>query len=305
VGLTRYDLTISSGSTGRIVERMQRELVRRGEDLTVDGKCGPRTMGAVARALCLPSPRSIGRVELARLGIDVRLGIDLSGHNEGGNKRPVNFDKVKAAGVSFVWLKLTEHESYRNHEAMRQADECQRLGLDLGGYHFGDPSAKRPLDLGALKADAVAEADHYLQWRGAVIGAPTLSDVLDLEEAYMAALKAAAWSALGVTSAKRAELCVRWCLAWLEHVERATGRTPMIYTGRWSWQGFLAAAPAELLELLRRFGLWLPSYNKGAGPKRTIKGWVERVWQFSGSGQIDGVDGKVDLNWALAEDLKP
>jgi GH25 family lysozyme M1 (1,4-beta-N-acetylmuramidase) len=301
----RYDLTISSGSTGRIVQRMQAELVRRGEDLTVDGKCGPRTMGAVARALCLPSPKAIGLVELARLGIDVRLGIDLSGHNEGGNKRPVNFDKVKAAGVSFVWLKLSEGASYRNHEAMRQADECQRLDLPVGGYHFGDPSAKRPLDLASLKADAVAEADHYLEWRRSVIGAPTLSDVLDLEEAYQANLTAAAWAAIGGTSRRRAELCALWCLTWLEHVERATGRTPMLYTGRWAWQGYLAAAPAELLERLRRHGLWLASYNTGSEPKRTIAGYPWRVWQFSGSGSVDGVDGKVDLNWAFAEDLAP
>lgn len=301
----RYDLTISSGSTGRIVERMQAELVRRGEDLAIDGKCGPKTMGAVARALCLPSPRAIGRAELARLGIDVRLGIDLSGHNEGGNKRPVNFDKVKEAGVSFVWLKLTEHQRYRNHEAMRQADECQRLGLLVGGYHFGDPSATRPLDLADLAADAVAEAEHYLQWRGAVIGAPNLPDVLDLEEAYQANLAAAAWAAIGGTSRRRAELCAIWCLTWLEHVERATGQTPMIYTGRWAWNAYIKAAPEALKARLRQYPLWIASYNSGAGPKRTIDGWAWSVWQFSGSGKVDGVDGKVDLNWALAEDLAP
>lgn len=294
---------VKSGSEGRIVEAVQAALNQRGENLKVDGKCGPATLGAAARALCLPSPKVLGRDELSRLGLRLVYGIDLSGHNEGGAKKPVDFDKVKTAGVGFVWLKATEGTGYLNREAYRQGDECQRLGISVGCYHFGDPSAKRPLDLGDLAADANAEADHYLEARKGILGKADLPDVLDVERMFSHTLTAKAWAAIGWTGAERHRLCALWCLTWLERVERATGRRPMVYSARWAWQAYLQSAPASLLEQLTSYPLWLASYNSGAGPARTIPGWNWSVWQFTGSGAVPGVEGKCDINVCLAEDL--
>lgn len=294
---------ITRGSTGRIVKAVQAALNQRGENIAVDGKCGPATLSAAARALCIPAPKVLGRDELARLGVRLAYGIDLSGHNEGGNKKPVDFGKLQGAGVGFVWLKATEGTGYLNREAYRQGDECQRLGIPVGGYHFGDPSAKRPMDLGDLAADANAEADHYLEARRGILGKADLPDVLDVERMYSHRLTAKAWAAIGGTSAERMRRCALWCLTWLERVQAATGRRPMVYSARWAWQAYLQHAPAALLERLTSYPLWLASYNSGAGPARTVTGWDWSVWQFSGSGKLPGVDGKVDLNWALAEDL--
>lgn len=298
---------ITRGSEGRIVKAVQSALNQRGENIAVDGKCGTATLRAAARALCIPAPKVLGRDELARLGLRLVYGIDLSGHNEGGNKKPVDFGKVKAAGVSFVWLKATEGTGYLNREAYRQADECQERGIPVGCYHFGDPSAKRPLDLSDLTADANAEARHYLETRAAYLGgidsALILPDVLDLERQYQHKLSAIAWSAIGGTSAARAERCALWALTWLETVREATGRIPAIYTARWAWQGYFARAPEYLRDHLMCYRLWLASYNSGAGPARTIPGWDWTVWQFTGSGTIPGVDGKCDINVCLAEDL--
>ena len=50
--------------------------------------------------------------------------------------------------------------------------------------------------------------------------------------------------------------------------------------------------------------LWHAYYNKKA-LKKGIKtdrlgGWSEwRVWQYTGSGQIDGISGNVDCNWLV------
>lgn len=296
---------IKSGSKGRVVAAIQRALNQRGENVQVDGSCGPATLGAAARALCLPSPRELGADEFARLGVRLSYGIDLSGHNEGGGKKPVDFEAVKAAGVSFVYVKLTEGGSYSNAEAVRQASECQRLGIAVGGYHFGDPSAKRPLDLLDLEGDARAEASHYLETRKRTFGAvaPTLSDVLDLERTYQSSLTPAAWAAIGGTTAKRAELCALWCLSWLDHVRAVTGRRPMIYTGKWAYDAYLARAPKALLAKLAESPLWLASYNAGSEPARQLVAWPWTVWQYSGSGLCPGVDGKADLNVCLAEDL--
>jgi len=234
------------------------------------------------------------------------LGVDLSGHNEGGPKGLVDFRKLQGAGVTFSWLKLSEGQRYENREAIRQAAECADLGILTGGYHFGDPSGKRPNNELDLLDDAKREADHYLALRRVYFpGGPTLPDVLDLERMYQANIKAAIWAALGFTRARRAELCALWCLAWLDHVEQATGRRPLIYTGRWAWNAYIRAAPAALRERLLSYGQWIASYNGGVAPKRTIPGGKIRVWQQSGSGKLPGVDGKVDINFALSEALAP
>lgn len=297
---------IKNGSTGRIVTALQESLHRRGHAVGIDGKCGPVTLAAASRALDR-KVTTLGCVELAALGARLAYGIDLSGHNEGGNKRPVDCDKVAAAGVNFAWLKLTESTGYVNTEAKRQAHAFAALGVAVGGYHFGDPSAKRPLDLGDLAADANAEARHYLETRFAYFGgvspALLLPDVLDLERQYQHKLSEIAWAAIGGTSAARAERCALWALTWLETVEAATGRRPMIYTARWAWLAYFARAPKALRDRLMHYGLWLASYNSGSEPKRTIAEWLWLVWQLSGSGSVPGVDGRCDINVCLASDL--
>lgn len=298
---------LKNGSTGRIVSALQASLVRRGHGIKVDGTCGPATLTAAGRELAMPGIKALGRSALNALGVPLAYGIDLSGHNEGGNKRPVDCDEVAEAGISFAWLKLTESTSYVNGEARRQAVELARRGVSVGGYHFADPSAKRPLDLGDLAADAHAEAAHYLETRSAFFkDVPTgllLPDVLDLELQYQHKLSAIAWSAIGGTPAARAERCALWALAWLHAVEVATGRKLMIYTARWAWQAYFARAPKALRDRLMAHPLGLASYNSGAGPKRTIDGWDWMVWQFTGSGSVPGVDGKCDINVCLASDL--
>lgn len=298
-------VTIRTGSKGRIVSAVQAALNARGENLSIDGTFGPKSDNAAARALCLKAPVTLRGLELAQLGVPLAYGIDLSGHNEGGTKRPVDFDRAKAAGVSFAWLKLTEGSRYSNPEAIRQAAECARVGIAVGGYHFGDPSAIRAMNLADLAADARAEATHYLDARRRTFlaASPGLPDVLDLEQAYQANLSSAAWAALGGTGGSRAELCALWCLFWLEHVQSATGVRPMIYSGKWAVDAYLARAPKSLQSKLFTYKLWLASYNSGAEPKRQIAGWPWSVWQYSGTGACPGVDGKVDLNVCLAKDI--
>ena len=299
-------VTIRTGSKGRIVSAVQAALNARGENLSIDGTFGPKSDKAAARALCLKAPVTLRGLELTQLGVPLAYGIDLSGHNEGGTKRPVDFDRVKAAGVSFAWLKLTEGSRYSNPEAIRQAAECARVGIAVGGYHFGDPSAIRAMNLADLAADARAEATHYLNARRRtfVAASPGLPDVLDLEQAYQSNLSSAAWAALGGTGGSRAELCALWCLSWLEHVQSATGVRPMIYSGKWAVDAYLARAPRALVAQLATHKLWLASYNSGAEPKRQVSAWQDwSVWQYSGTGACPGVDGKVDLNVCLSEDI--
>ena len=305
-------LIIRSGSRGKFVRALQTALNTRrpigSTPLVVDGVCGPATLAAAARALGRPSVAPLDRADLARLGVNVVLLADLSGHNEGGNKRPVDVDRMARDGVNACWWKLTEGRTYVNTEAKRQADEAGHL-MVRGGYHFGDPSADRTgSDITALLDDAAREAQHYLRARADVFGGagPELPDVLDVERGHGSKLARQLAAHFKPGRAKRAEMTALWCLRWLEDVERATGRRPWIYTARWAQRAYLRAAPAPLLAELAKYPLWLASYNSGTEPARPLDApfgpWS--AWQFTGSGSVDGVDGRCDLSWALADDLR-
>lgn len=292
-------LRISKGSRGRIVAELQRAL-----DVEADGVCGSVTLAAAARGLGRQTA-ALDLRDLWTLGVDVRLGIDLSGHNEGGDKKPVDFKKLKAAGVGFAWLKLTEGTTYTNTEAARQVGAARDAGVLVGGYHFGEPSAdRRGQSRDALLADARTEAAHFLDVQARFFGpqGPDLVPMLDVEAGYLSkAQQLWAASILGRSGAARAQATADWCQAWL-----ATVPTAGIYTARWAVQAYLSAAPAAALQPLQARPLWLASYNAGAEPARPLSHpWRDcHVWQCSGSGSLPGVDGKVDINIALGPDLR-
>lgn len=299
------------GSRGKFVRLIQEQLNARRPigslPLVVDAIMGPKTIARAGTVLGKHGTFKFDRADLVKLGVNVVLLADLSGHNEGGNKRPVDLDRMVAAGCSGVWLKLSEGQTYENTEARRQA-RAAPVGMLRGGYHFGDPSADRTgMDITALLDDASKEAAQYLSVRSKVFAgrAPELADVLDLEKGIGSKLSAklAAFFTLGKD--RRHEFNARWCLRWLEAVEQSTGRRPWLYLPRWAYDAYLSRAPAELLAELRTYRHWLASYNGGVEPARPLPAeWGEcSAWQFTGSGSLDGVDGDVDLSWALLEDL--
>ncbi len=307
----RFELR--NGSRGKFPRALQNALNTRRPigpaPLVVDGVCGPATLTAASVALGRPTVAPLTREDLARLQVPIRLLSDLSGHNEGGGKRLVDVDRMARAGVWGNWWKLTEGRTYVNREAKRQADDAGSI-MARGGYHFGDPSADRTgLDVTALLDDARIEAEHYLRTRDAVFGGtgPELPDVLDLERGIGSRLKGLALAAFRLDRAKRHEFNVGWALAWLEHVTRCTGRRPWWYSSRIVVWAHIRLAPPDLLAELATYSHWVASYNSGTEPKRPLRPpfgeW--RAWQFTGSGSIDGVDGRVDLSWALLEDLAP
>lgn len=76
--------------------------------------------------------------------------IDVSSHN--GPISVSDYEKMKAAGVKGVCVKLTEATNYRNPYAKTQVVNAQKAGLQVSTYHFSHF---------ASKAQAEAEADYY------------------------------------------------------------------------------------------------------------------------------------------------
>jgi len=181
-------------------------------------------------------------------------GIDVS-HFQGA----VDWQQVAKAGMSFAFAKATEGITYVDPQFATNWDGIQAAGLLRGAYHFFEAND-----------DAAAQAQHFLATVQLAPG--DLPPVLDVETTAGVS-DAQIWS--GVAT-------------WLQVVEQATGRQPILYTA----PGFWNSHAPDLT--LTRYPLWLADY---ATQPLLPQGWTSWLfWQHSQSGSVAGVTGAVDLD---------
>jgi len=77
---------------------------------------------------------------------------------------------------------------------------------------------------------------------------------------------------------------------WVRVVRPAVGKRPVIYSGSfWHWQ----ISSAHFADL----PLWTPDYTSMGCPG-VPKGWdTWTIWQYTSSGAVPGIYGRVDMNW--------
>jgi GH25 family lysozyme M1 (1,4-beta-N-acetylmuramidase) len=199
----------------------------------------------------------------------MNLGVDVSNHQ--GN---VEWNEVVASGVSFAFCKVTEGRSYKDKFFRRNEELAKAAGLIFGGYHFALPSTNGPQ----------AEADFFLsQWT------PSPGDrvILDIED----------HKAIGS--------CADWALTFQMIVEERTGVIPDLYTYIPWWRAHGSTDP-----IFARYPLWVAAYGlnngkAGIAPKapRPWDSWA--YWQFTSNGEVPGVGGRCDLNYAAALPAAP
>jgi lysozyme len=197
-------------------------------------------------------------------------GVDVSSYQHPGGQ-PIDWARVRAAGISFAFIKADEGPRgsgrYVNPYFRADWDGARRAGVLVGAYHYARP--RRPV---AATADADARA--FVSGVGPSLARAGLPPVLDLEEA----------GGLGPAEVRA------WASQWLATVEALTGRTPVVYTARWFWDGFAGAAP-----VLGRYPLWVARYADAPGTLPA--GWATwSFWQHAATGRVPGIPTPVDLN---------
>ena len=181
-------------------------------------------------------------------------GIDVS-HFQG----TVDWQQVAAAGMAFAFAKATEGITYVDPQLAANWPGIRAAGLVRGAYHFFEPND-----------DATAQAQNFLT--NVKLAPGDLPPVLDVEVTG-GVENAQIWS--GVAT-------------WLQVVEQATGRQPIIYTA----PGFWSSHAPDLA--LTSYPLWLADY---ATQPTLPTGWASWLfWQHSQSGSVAGVTGAVDLD---------
>ncbi len=183
-------------------------------------------------------------------------GIDVSAWQ--GN---INWPQVRLTGKDFVFIKATEGDSYISPPFASDWDEARDAGILRGAYHFFRPSA-----------DPVAQAELFLNTMGA-LGLEDMPAVLDWE----------------VTDGVSPSLQIQRAKIWLDIVEAATGKIPIIYTGPSFWNQL--GNPEEFV----RYSLFIANYE-------VMCPWIPApwsewtFWQQGDNGAVGGISGNTDIN---------
>jgi lysozyme len=230
-------------------------------------------LGAVALAAVLaPAHASAGK--------GTKLGIDVSRF-----QGTIDWAQVKAAGVKFAFVQASRGTGY---DCDVVPDDCgpdlyyatnyaaaKAAGIRVGPYHrvFIDPE---PLE--QLRTDARLEADTFTSMVGS-LQPGDLRPALDVESPF--------------DGATAVQIRV-WIKTWITRVKRNLGASPIIYTNNASW----AATGNTTKFAAKGYPLWVANFDVKS-PLVPASNWAGRgwsVWQYTSSGTVPGISGRVDMN---------
>lgn len=184
-------------------------------------------------------------------------GVDLSHHNG-----RINWDAFEAAPVDFLYFKATEGRDWKDPRFLENWREATTRGWTVGAYHFY-----------RLCRPGGEQAQNFIQ--SVEVRAGALPPAVDLEYAHNCEPR-------GRTAETLAELDV-----FLTALEAEYGARPVIYTTPEFHADWLAGNYDDYPLWLRSLGETLP---------RTINGRVPDIWQYTMSGRVPGIEGRVDMN---------
>jgi lysozyme len=183
-------------------------------------------------------------------------GIDVSEYQ--GN---INWGQVKASGREFAIIR-TGDGMYQDPYFAQNWSGAKAAGLIRGVYQFFEPGE-----------DAVAQANLMLSMMGA-IGPGDLPPMIDVE----------------VTGGQSGATITSKIHQWVNTVQAATGRKPLVYTGTWFWDPNVGSGDFSSYPLVE-------SYYCSSCCPNLPNPWSDfAMWQYSSTGAVPGISGNVDLD---------
>ncbi|MBL8046389.1 MAG: hypothetical protein JNL09_07610, partial [Anaerolineales bacterium] len=201
-------------------------------------------------------------------------GIDISRYQPN-----VDWVKVRAAGIEYAVPKASQ-SNFMDPKFKEHYAGARSVGILRSAYHFLVP-----------EMDGPKQAAAYLKALGDDL--PELPCVLDIEAKTDNLFKLA-----------------NIAQQWLDIVEQATGKRPIIYTAAWYWN----AGIQNVAKWAGNYPLWVAAYpvkdgfpsvpDLMAGKYKPLlpKSWANwTLWQYSERGRVDGITvdkrpSNVDLN---------
>lgn len=196
-------------------------------------------------------------------------GIDVSKY-----QGEIDWEEVAADGVEYAFIRLgirgyTEGEILEDETFEDNIKGARRNDIDVGVYFF-------------TQATSVEEAEEEAQY------------VIDSIEPYkvkypvvidVEAVTNTNARTRGLTMEERTEYCIAFC----EKIKEA-GYEPMIYGNLKTFMLMLDLAELE------EYGKWFAYYDE-----QMYYPYAFKVWQYSDSGKVNGIEGDVDLNISFGD----
>jgi GH25 family lysozyme M1 (1,4-beta-N-acetylmuramidase) len=226
-------------------------------------------------ALCLAAA---GLVPATASAGTKAMGIDVSRF-----QGPIDWPTVATAGIKFAFVQASRGSGA---DCTVKPGQCgadpffatnrvaaESNGIRVGAYHRAFAAGGTTE---TARADAIAEADVFLTSVG-TLQSGELIPVLDVETPF---------------SGMTASTLRTWIRVWVKKVNKRLGRKPMIYTNASSW-----GATGNTLEFAKaKYPLWVAEWgvSRPSVPAGNWAGHGYSVWQYSSSGTVAGITGKVD-----------
>jgi len=176
----------------------------------------------------------------------------------------IDWTKLRRHGANFVYIKATDGGDHLDPMFMKNWQGADEAGLKRGAYHFF-----------YWCRVASEQADWFIRNVPKVDGA--LPPVIDVEWNHQSSCKRRPSRAVVLEKMK----------VFMDRLEQRYGQRPVIYTTPDFYADNLQGA-------FRDYPFWLCSTAEHPGKVYGDRDWL--FWQYSGSGQSNGVDGQIDLN---------
>ncbi len=208
------------------------------------------------------------------------IGIDVSRF-----QGAIDWPSVAGAGIRFAFVQASRGSGL---DCSVKPEQCgpdpyfatnrvsaKAVGIRVGAYHRGFAAGGTAAE---ARADALSEADLFIA-QVASLQAGELIPVIDVETPFS-----------GMTGSTLRT----WIRVWVKRVRKRLGRKPMIYTNASSW-----SATGNTTEFARaKYPLWVAEWGVSK-PTVPANNWAGRgywVWQYTSSGSVPGIAGRVDMN---------
>ena len=211
----------------------------------------------------------------------IAQGIDVSAW-----QGTIDWDAVKNSGeVDFVIIRCgwgDNDSSQNDSQWLRNASECKRLGIPFGVYIYSYAYST---------SSAISEADHVLAQLNAAGLSPSdvfLPIYLDLEQTSKRT-----YGPCGINNYNNEVLLsnddlANMAQAFCDRVSNA-GYISGVYANLNWWNNYLTDS------VFNNYDRWVAQYNDSC--------WYDgsySLWQYSSTGDVDGIAGCVDVNYAYS-----
>ncbi len=209
-------------------------------------------------AACQSTPATTTFTPLNMSHVDSTADRAIQGVDVSKYQGDVDFLKLKAAGMHYVFIRATEGITYQDVDYKSNHSKAKAAGLRVGVYHFYESND-----------DPMAQLKNFTDLVS--LSAGDLAPVIDIEKLHQNDDKNL------IVNLQR----------FLDGLEAHYGVKSIVYTGEKFANQYLTGFGA--------YPLWLAEYQ--VDQPKIPSGWQNwTFWQWSQSGQVNGVKGNLDMD---------